>query len=142
MDSSKQPGINVGGIMLVSEKFNREPDIPDTVINDIKFNINFNKPNNDEDFNVTITVVLIGLCEGKEIYILECTFVGIFNYIKGEENINLDDFVKYNAPAIMFPYIREHISSITQKSGMQPVYLAPINLVAVLSENKKDKENE
>ncbi|MGI6649727.1 MAG: protein-export chaperone SecB [Bacillota bacterium] len=31
----------------------------------------------------------------------------------------------------MFPYIREHISTVTQKAGVKPVLLAPINVLAI-----------
>ncbi|XZK49641.1 protein-export chaperone SecB (plasmid) [Clostridium perfringens] len=33
----------------------------------------------------------------------------------------------------MFPYIREHITSVTQKAGIQPIVLPPINIRALLN---------
>lgn len=37
----------------------------------------------------------------------------------------------------MFPYIREHISTVTQKAGIKPVLLAPINVLAMLRETEE-----
>ncbi|WP_372997002.1 protein-export chaperone SecB [Lutispora sp.] len=136
MDINKQPGIKVNGIILVSEKFSREPDISSDLKTTVDFDINLNKIENTDKFNVILTTSVKGMSEEKEVFNLECTFVGLFNYINGEENMEMDDFAKHNAPAIMFPYIREHISSITQKSGIKPIYLAPINVVALLSEKE------
>lgn len=41
-------------------------------------------------------------------------------------------FAKQNAPAILFPYIRAHISALTGLSGISPIILPTINLSAKL----------
>ena len=41
-----------------------------------------------------------------------------------------------HSPALMFPYIREHISAVTQKAGVKPVLLAPVNVLAMLKDAK------
>lgn len=47
------------------------------------------------------------------------------------------DFVKINAPAIAFPYLRTFISMITMQSGYQCVVLPSINFVALMKQNEK-----
>ena len=65
---------------------------------------------------------------------------GEFNY----ENITdeqLDNFLYVNASAILFPYIRAYISSLTALSGINPITLPTLNLVSlkqVLKDNIKE----
>lgn len=140
MDINQQPGINFKGIILTKEQFWRDIIIPKDVEIQINFNINQIKNENQKDFNVELTTNLNCTKEKKCVANLECTFVGIFEYINGHENMDMDDFVKYNAPALMFPYIREHVSTTTQKAGMTPIYLAPINVVALINTTKAAPE--
>lgn len=41
-----------------------------------------------------------------------------------------------NAIAIMFPYIRSYISTITTQPGMSPIVLPAMNIVAMLNDQK------
>ncbi len=63
---------------------------------------------------------------------MDSTFVGFFSVIEGEENMEIEQYMQNHSPALMFPYIREHISTVTQKAGIKPVFLAPVNVLALL----------
>ena len=141
MDINKQPGINFKGIILAEERFWRLPNAPiDSSVN-VQFEFSAQKNETNGNYYAELKTILKMLHERNEVLSLECTFVGIFSYIKREENINMDDFIKYNCPALMLPYVREHISSVTLKAGMKPVLLAPINIIALLNK-KKEEEHE
>lgn len=47
------------------------------------------------------------------------------------EEFKNSPFLKINAPAIAFPYIRSYISNLTLQSGYSPVILPSINFVAL-----------
>lgn len=49
-------------------------------------------------------------------------------------------FVK-NAPAIVFPYIRSYISTLTTQSGYKPILLPTLNLVGLAEQLKKNIES-
>ena len=49
-----------------------------------------------------------------------------------QENTNL---IEKNTIAIIFPYVRSHISSITSQPGMMPIVLPPMNIAAMLKDN-------
>ncbi|MBD5170709.1 MAG: protein-export chaperone SecB [Bacteroidales bacterium] len=51
-----------------------------------------------------------------------------------DEELKNSPFMKINAPAIAFPYIRSYISNFTLQSGFNPVILPSINFVS-LNEN-------
>lgn len=132
MDKTKQPGINFDGIILTEEKFWRDYLIPE----DLSIDLEFQSSNSIEDNNATVEVFtnfkLVD--DTQEFLTLDLKFVGFFSTIKGEENMNIEKFIKDNSLALMYPYIREHITSTTSKSGIKPVILPPINLRAIINE--------
>ena len=149
MDMKKQPGISIAAIMLMEEKFKRVKSIPKQLDVNVDFSLKHEKILKTNKANITITTKVTG--NSKELiketnshiaYELEFDFIGVFSVVSGEENMELDNFVKHNAAAIMIPYIREHISSTTQKSGLGSVYLKPLNIMALFSEKNAMQETE
>ena len=131
MDKTKQPGINFDAIILVGEKFWRDHNVPDNpeILFDVKMNLNIQ----ENASNTQLITSLILTKEGKEVLKLESTFVGLFSINKENENMEMEHYLKNNSPALMFPFIREHIATITQKSGVSPVLLPPINILALMN---------
>lgn len=69
--------------------------------------------------------------------------IGFFS-VKDEADIPiLEEFSKINAPALMFPFVRETIADLTLKTGYPPLLLPPINIIALIgkSRNKKIKRD-
>jgi len=137
MDKTKQPGIKFNGIILVEEEFWRDYAIPED--SDIKFDIKAGSNKVGESYNVELYSTLKLVKEDKEVLKLKSKFVGFFSVAKGEENMDIDEYIKNNSAALMFPYVREHISATTAKSGINPIFLPPINLVALLKEQSTRK---
>lgn len=55
-----------------------------------------------------------------------------------QENKNL---LEKNTIAIMFPYIRSYISSITTQPGMTPIVLPAMNIVAMINDQKTEEKS-
>lgn len=54
---------------------------------------------------------------------------GIFTISKDiPSNINKDELFKYNAVAMMFPFIRSQVALVTNQPGLRSVLLQPINI--------------
>lgn len=134
MDKNKQPGISFDSIMLVKEEFWRDLDVPANSTPDLQIQMEWGKQ--DDNYIVELNSILNLQHEEIDKLKLSCTFVGVFSVIEDCENMNIVDFIKDNSAAIMFPYIREHISTVTQKAGVMPILLPPINVIALL--NKSD----
>ncbi|MEO8589810.1 MAG: protein-export chaperone SecB [Flavobacteriales bacterium] len=66
--------------------------------------------------------------QGRELLKAEVTMKGLFEQ-KGETQLNVDTFAQVNGPAILFPFIREQLASLTMKANIPPILLAPINFV-------------
>lgn len=66
-------------------------------------------------------------------------FIEIAFLFELDEDINEEfkksDFIKINAPAIAFPYVRSYISNLTLQSGFLPIMLPSINFVRIAQRN-------
>jgi len=67
------------------------------------------------------------ISDSSEGFKVEIESVGFFKFENIEKD-NLSSFLYHNAPAILFPYIRAYISSLTTLSGIKPVVLPTLNL--------------
>jgi Preprotein translocase subunit SecB len=76
--------------------------------------------------------------EQPENYI-EVTMVGKFETSKGFP-FPKDDFFHINAPAIIYPYIRQHIRSLSLDAGIKPIILPLINFEALYEAKKKEQK--
>ena len=63
-------------------------------------------------------------------------------FLLEEEEIEfLERICTINIPAILFPYLREHVADITRRAGHPPMHLASVNFVEA-ARLKKEKEAE
>lgn len=127
MDESKQPGIRFKGVFLSKLQY----ELPKIEPDKFEYDLNFIDTYKIEG-NVLISTLTVQLYDRFE---LELT--GIFETIKGKENLNLKKFANVNAPALLLPYAREIISNITSRTPLPQLLLPPINLVAVKNGLKK-----
>ncbi len=102
-------------------------------------NINTYHQLNDNQLLITLEVVLrTSDSADEEPPTLNCEVqcVGIFE-IENKDNLDLpiDKFATLNGPAIILPYIRQHLTDLTIKAGFNPYYLPPVNFHK-LNENK------
>jgi preprotein translocase subunit SecB len=56
---------------------------------------------------------------------------------EGDKRLDPEKFSTINGPAIIFPYIREYLSSLSIKAGIPPIVLPPYNFTIL---PKPDKE--
>lgn len=127
----KQPGIKFVDIILEKEMFQRIPEYPDEVKINVAFEYEGGSTGEQYIGKLTTKVTCMSP-EDAEVLSLECSHVGIFETIKGEENMDMEEYIKSNAAALMFPFVREHIYSITKKAGINPISLPPMNILAMI----------
>ena len=148
MDKLKNPNIKVEAILLEKLNFERKPKVPDKLmdskgdIEEAKLELNgkIERIFTEDKKALLVKLELEINDENKTLNIL-CRIVGIFSQIE-PGSITLEEFAKTNAPAILFPYIRENISNVTMKAGLPPLILPPINVIKLVeeSENKNKQE--
>ncbi|MDB5032656.1 protein-export chaperone SecB [Mucilaginibacter sp.] len=94
-----------------------------------------------ENDSLQITVTLdfkAGKSRVKEIS-AKIKMIGIF-ICDTDPIIPIDQFAVANGPAIMFPFLREHLASITLKAGISPILLPSVNFIRLSTENKAKKK--
>jgi len=70
--------------------------------------------------------------------LLNVEIVGFFNY-KGEPE-EIKTFLSVNAPALLYPYLRAYVSSITSLSGLGTHTLPTMNLLGLKEELENNIE--
>ena len=123
-----ESGFRITNILLLESSFNRVQ------------NVVFNNPDIKQDINVDVNVsvndkiVGVGLqVNYKQIFndIEQVSAVikmaGVFEKI-GDSPLDLEQFGQVNGAAIIYPYIREHLSSLSAKAGLGLIFLPPVNL--------------
>ncbi len=129
-------GFAIQNIILTESTFSR---INNAVFEGVEnsMNINVNVTVNAPTITVEETVDLVQTHKGNEQMKIRVKMVGIFHVV-GESKIkDLESFGRINGASIIFPYIREHITSITQKGGMGAVILPPVNFTNPAFADKK-----
>lgn len=92
------------------------------------------------NFNVILNADFVQPGEqGPEVEI-KVKMVGHFEKEGETESPPLDYFTYVNAPAMLYPFVREHIASLTAKAGMDTALLPPFNFVEMYNRRKTEEE--
>ncbi len=119
-------GFAIQNIILIESSFKR---INNAIFEDIENNMNIdvNVAVNAPSITVEETVDLVQKHKGDEQMKIRVKMVGLFHVVGESEIKDLESFGRINGASIIFPYIREHITNITQKGGMGAIILPPVN---------------
>jgi preprotein translocase subunit SecB len=82
----------------------------------------------------------LGVKIGDENNVINIEIEAVANY-SFDEQIDvetLDKLFYVNAPALLFPYIRAYISTLTNLSGFEPVNLPTLNMTKLGNDLKKN----
>lgn len=77
-------------------------------------------------FVVQVTVKVVGKVANVEVITIEVTTAGVFHR-NGETALDEETFKNVNAPAIIYPFVREHIATVALKAGIGSLLLPPVN---------------
>lgn len=125
-----EAGFRIHNILLTDSNFSRiesvefnNPEIKQNV--QIEGTVNVNHENNmisvkqtlhySQEFNGLIQVSAL------------ISMIGVFEK-HGESPLNLEQFGHVNGAAIIYPFIREHLSNLSAKAGLGLIFLPPVNL--------------
>ncbi|WP_374334914.1 protein-export chaperone SecB [Leeia sp.] len=88
-------------------------------------------------FEVVLTVTVTNKIGEKTVFLAEVAQAGIFHIL----NIPDDDMpgvIGIHCPTILFPYVREVISDLTNRAGFSPVILQPVNFEALFVQRMQE----
>ena len=84
----------------------------------------------DSLYEVIVTVTVTAKAGEKTLFLAEAVQAGIFT-IRGVAKEDLDPLLGIGCPTILYPYVREAISSLIARGGFPPVLLAPVSFEAL-----------
>jgi preprotein translocase subunit SecB len=119
---------NLIHVVLIASNFERKPTvqtIDGTALNNASITTSRLTGEADPTLNIVVDVeIYLPDKENFDVKIL-VKMVGIFK--KDETNssrlVEFEHFAKSIAPNYVFPFVREHISSLSQKAGLPPILL-------------------
>lgn len=113
--------------LIISEsKFYRTSGALENIELGINVERNIKKTSN-ETYEVTLSLTVADEDEQLHVFV-----EGMGRFRTEHENLGL---IEKNTIAIMFPYLRSHITTLTSQPGMTPIVLPAMNIVAMLHNN-------
>lgn len=113
------------GIIISEGTFKRsEEDIQDI---ELKVMVNHDiEQISENEYKITLDLTVSDTDKQLSVFVKG---IGIFE--TEQENQTL---IERNTIAIMFPYLRSYVSTLTTQPGMAPIVLPPMNVVAMLNQ--------
>jgi len=97
--------------------------------NELELKLNLNEIN-DKDFEVELTLEFERIYNNDKNKISSLIIMkGIFQVVD-EKPSYYKEYCYINAPATIYPYLREHLSDMSVKAGLEPIIISPFNFVA------------
>ncbi|MCY7357018.1 MAG: protein-export chaperone SecB [Rudanella sp.] len=116
-------------IDLLDVTFHRAEDDITDADSQTKLQINLSRRTELPFLYVTLEADVWQEQEGQRTVEAKVKMGGQFLVAEGVEAGFLDNFADINAPAIVFPFVRETIASLTTRAGIPTVLLQPLNFV-------------
>ena len=131
LDTKPQGYYNVQNVILIESEFKRIADIVAEVaiIPEIIISHETQSILDQSKFGVALTLEYRGKQNEMIICNSKIKMLGIFEKIN-EPALNEDAFKKINAPAIIYPFVREHLYNLCLKAGIANVLLPTVNFKA------------
>lgn len=137
-NKNRDSGFKIHNILLVESSFTRIPNVvfeDENVKTDINIENEISIENEKNLVSVIQNVSFTSIFHEEKQVSINIKMVGVFEKV-GESPLTLEEFGNVNGVAIIFPYIREHLSNLSMKSGIGNIILPPTNF----TKNKKDNE--
>lgn len=87
-------------------------------------------------YEVVITATVTSKIGEKVMFLVEVKQAGIFR-IQNIPAEDMETLLAVMCPNLLFPYLREAVSSLTVRAGFPPVLLNPINFEALYRQQKQ-----
>ena len=125
--ANNDSGFKIKNLLLVKSSFLRSNDVKfeKDVISDLNIGVEVSVEKNI--ITVAETVYFTQKYNDVEQVNIEVKMVGIFECIGETLLKDYEEFGRINGAAIIFPYIREHITTLSLKAGIGVIIIPPIN---------------
>ncbi len=124
--------MRIVNIYLLKCAFGREPDdiIHDSAAIQFTIEIETHFSNEKSELIVTLTTTT----KSEKPFYFSITYSGTF-FIESDEMDHIERIGTIHGPAILFPFIREHVADLTRRAGLNAFIINPVNFVALASQS-------
>ena len=139
MEPTEHQGISFDKIVFekINLELNTEYKREGTISVDVSFKASSHLDSSKKNLKVNLEVSLFEKSENPPMK-LSILSVGYFSVKEEEKSPVLREFSGVHAPAMMLPFIREAVASLTMKAGFPPLLLPPLNIYTLISKRKKE----
>ena len=138
-EDAGKSGYKVSNIVLLDSKFWRKSNIDFSRANNFDNSVDIKNSHvvrENKELLCSVELTYTSLDIDEKIVEAKITMIGLFEKV-GEPELTFEQFGKINAPAIIFPFIREHLASLSAKGAMSTIMIPPVNFVALAESAKK-----
>jgi preprotein translocase subunit SecB len=122
-----ESGFQIKNLILIESSFSRINNVAFGESVENNFNINIEVAVNGKLITVAEEATLVQKFQDVEQVKIKVKMVGVFECIGESLLKDFDEFGNINGAAIIFPYIREHITTLSLKAGIGAIILPPVN---------------
>jgi len=137
MDPNKQPGLEIGQILLERALFEHRDDyltLPHTTpVPTLPLRIRAHLGLDQEKRTGVIKLVLETDRDQRPLYVIELTLAALVLVKKGEENMSIEQYAMTACIATLFPFLREAVANLTSRGRFGPIWLHPFNVKAEIA---------
>lgn len=125
-----QPRFTLENLIKLESFFRRLENLPEDYENtlpEIQFQISWGR---EEDMVRVYLTIELNQTSNQQAYIEgKVVMLGYFRMTGDLPEVVVKGFCEVNAPAILFPFIREEFASSSVKAGLRPILMQPVNFV-------------
>jgi len=120
-------GFQIKNIILAESSFSRIKNVifEGNIENNLQIHTEVDV--NEKVITVAEEAIVVQKFQDMEQVNIKIKMVGVFECIGDSQLTNFEEFGNVNGAAILFPYIREHVTNLSLKAGIDPIILPPVN---------------
>jgi preprotein translocase subunit SecB len=138
VDETKEPGIKVNQIFLGKAHFEHDPTSLNqpagTLAGEHQLQVTVTAAVSEDKSSGLVTVRVQTGPDNKGCYRFMAEMVGLFERVRGEENMEMVEYLNRYAAPSLFPFLREAVANLTGRGRFGPVWLKPLNFAAMKPE--------
>lgn len=142
MDSTRQPGVVIGQIVLEKLHFEHRGDYlafpPKTDIKELPITLSFQLGLAPDRTKGVLRVRAQTPEKANALYRFDLTMVALVEVKAGEANMPLEKYATISGVSLLYPFLREAVANLTQRGRFGPVWLSPFNVAAAVEAARPD----
>lgn len=143
MDKEREPGIRLTGVVVERIRFDDLPagaNRPKEL--EYKFRIERRHGHDELSAEAVIHLAMRAADGVQSPFSLELSVAGRFEADAVSPNMRMQDYMRWNGPAAVMPFVREVVVNITARSRHGPVFLPAVNVVALVRREEEEAKRD